>query len=58
MVNRDAALSHHLLEISQAYIVGQILSDAEQDHRKNEMPALEHCILSHKTMDAAAETLK
>jgi len=32
MIDRGAALSHHLLKISEAQIVGQIPPDAEQDH--------------------------
>jgi hypothetical protein len=32
MIDRDAALGHHFLEISQAQIIGQIPPDAHQDH--------------------------
>jgi hypothetical protein len=32
VVNGDAAFGHHLLEITQAEIVGQIPADAEHDH--------------------------
>jgi hypothetical protein len=47
MVDRDAALSHHLLEIPQAQIVGEIPTNAEQDHGSIKMPALEHpCLRS------------
>ena len=42
MVDRDAALGHHLLKIPQAEIVGQIPPDAEQDHGLVELAALEH----------------
>jgi hypothetical protein len=42
MINRDAALRHHLFQISEAEIVSQIPPDAEQDHRTIKMPALEH----------------
>src|SRR5688572_7961316 len=53
-VDRDAALSHHLLEVSEAEIVSQIPPDAEQDYRTIKMPALEHprlrcCDPSHRS---------
>jgi hypothetical protein len=32
MVNRDAVLGYHLLEVPQAEIVSQIPLHAEQDH--------------------------
>ncbi len=47
MVDRDAALRHHLLQISEAQIVSQIPPDAEQDHGSIKMPALEHLFLRH-----------
>jgi hypothetical protein len=45
VIDRDAALSHHLLEISQAQVIGEIPPDAEQNHRSIKMPALEHAAL-------------
>jgi hypothetical protein len=42
VIERDAPLSHHLLEVSQTEIIGEIPSDAEQDHRTIEMTAFEH----------------
>jgi hypothetical protein len=47
VIDRDAALSHHLLDISQAQVIGQVPPDAEQDHRSIKMPALKHCVLRH-----------
>jgi hypothetical protein len=32
MINLDASFSHHLLEISEAEIVGQIPPHAQQDY--------------------------
>ena len=32
MIDRNAALGHHLLKITQAQIVGQIPAHAQQDH--------------------------
>jgi hypothetical protein len=32
VIDSDAALSHHLFEISQAQAVGEIPPDAQQDH--------------------------
>lgn len=32
MVNGDSSLGHHLLEIPQTEIVGQVPTDAQQDH--------------------------
>ncbi|MCC2654874.1 MAG: ltrA, partial [Microvirga sp.] len=37
----DAALRHHLLEISQAQVIGQVPADAQQDHRAIEVAAFE-----------------
>jgi hypothetical protein len=45
VVDRDPSLSHHLLQVPEAEIIGQIPADAEQDHRSIKMPALEHAIL-------------
>ena len=45
VVNRDAALGHHLLKIAQAQIVSQVPPHAEQDHGSIKMPALEHAAL-------------
>lgn len=42
MIDADAALGHHFLEVSQAQIVGQIPTNAQQDDRLVEMAALEH----------------
>jgi hypothetical protein len=54
MVDRDAALGHHLFKVSQAQIVSQIPPNAEQDHGSIKMPALEHpclrcCDRSHRS---------
>ena len=32
MVDADAALRHHFLQVAQAQAVGQIPADAKQDH--------------------------
>ncbi len=45
MIDKDAALGHHLFHIPQAQAVSQIPSDAQQDHRAIEMPAPEHATL-------------
>ena len=45
VIDRDAPLGHHLLQVPQAEIVSQIPPDAEQDHRTIKMPALEHPVL-------------
>jgi transposase len=58
VVNRNAALGHHLFKIPQAQTIGQVPSDAEQDDGFIELPALEHCVLAHCGLDAVAETLK
>jgi hypothetical protein len=42
MVDGDASLGHHLLQIPQAEIIGQIPPDAQQDHGLIELPTLEH----------------
>src|SRR5690606_21376076 len=42
VVDGDAALRHHLLEIAQAQAVSEIPADAEQDQRAIEMAAFEH----------------
>jgi hypothetical protein len=47
MIDGDAAFSHHLFEVPEAEIVGQIPPDAEQDHGSIKMPALEHATLRH-----------
>ena len=47
VVDGDAALGHHLFQIPETEIVGQIPPHAEQDHRSIKMPALEHPILRH-----------
>lgn len=40
VVDADALLGHHLLEISQAQIVSQVPPAAEQDHGLIKMTAL------------------
>jgi TfoX/Sxy family transcriptional regulator of competence genes len=45
VVDGDAALGHHLLEIPQAQAVGQVPLNAEQDNRSVKMPAFEHATL-------------
>ena len=40
MVDANAAFDHHLLQIAQAEIVGQIPVYAQQDYRLVEMTAL------------------
>lgn len=45
MVDADAALSHHLLQIPQAQTIGQIPANAQQDHRSVEMSAFEHAAI-------------
>jgi hypothetical protein len=42
MVDGDAPLGHHLLQVPQAQIVREIPPHAEQDHGSIIMPALEH----------------
>jgi hypothetical protein len=32
VIDQDAALRHHLFEISQAQVIGQVPPDAQQDH--------------------------
>lgn len=39
MVDADAALGHHLFQIAQAEIVGQVSAYAQQDHRTVKMTA-------------------
>jgi hypothetical protein len=46
VINSDAALSHHLFQIAQTQSVGQIPSDAEQNHRSIKSPAFEHLVPS------------
>jgi hypothetical protein len=45
VIDRDAALSHHLFQVPQDQIVSQIPPDAQEDHRSIRMPALEHATL-------------
>jgi hypothetical protein len=47
VISRDAALGHHLFEVSKAELVGQVPQDAEQDHGSIKMPALEHAAHRH-----------
>jgi hypothetical protein len=42
VINRDAALSHHLLKIAQTETIGQIPPDAQKYHRAIKMTAFEH----------------
>src|SRR6478736_1031249 len=42
MVDADAALGHHLLQVAQAQAVGQIPANTQLDHRSVDMTALEH----------------
>jgi hypothetical protein len=45
MIDSDAALGHHLFQVPQTEIVGQVPADAEQDHGSIKMPAFEHATL-------------
>jgi hypothetical protein len=45
VIDRDAALGHHLFQIAQAQIVSEIPPDAQQDHRAIKMTTLEHRVL-------------
>jgi hypothetical protein len=47
MIDGDAPLRHHLLQVPQAQVVSQIPPDAEQDYRTIKTPALEHRVLHH-----------
>jgi len=60
MIDRDAALGHHLFRIPQAQAVSQIPSDARQDHQAIEMPAPEHLASpsTAETSGRVATTLK
>ena len=51
VVNGDAALRHHLLEISQAQVIGQVPADAQQDHRAIEVAAFEDLNLRNFAVD-------
>src|SRR5919107_3225400 len=42
VIDGDAALSHHLLQVPQAQFVSQVPADAQQDHRAIKMTAFEH----------------
>jgi hypothetical protein len=42
VVNGDAALRHHLLQVPEAETVGQIPAYAKQEYGLIEMPTLEH----------------
>ena len=39
MIGAEATLGHHFFQIPQAEIVGQMPTDAQQDHRTVEMTA-------------------
>jgi hypothetical protein len=39
VIDGDAALRHHFLEVPQAQAVGQIPPHAQRDHRAVELPA-------------------
>jgi hypothetical protein len=45
VIDSDAALGHHLFEISQAQAVSEIPPHAQQDHRTIKMTAFEHVTL-------------
>jgi hypothetical protein len=45
LVNGYVGLRHHLFQVSEAEIVGQIPPDTEQDHGAIETPTLEHATL-------------
>ena len=45
VIDKDAALGHHLLQIPETEIVSKVPPDAEQDHRPIKMPTLEHATL-------------
>ena len=47
MIDGEAPLGHHLLQVPQAQIVSQIPPHAEQDHGSIKMPALEHRVLHY-----------
>jgi hypothetical protein len=40
MVDSDISLGHHLFQIAQTQTIGQIPTNAEQDHRSIKLPAL------------------
>jgi hypothetical protein len=42
VINGDAVLDHHLLQVTQVQAVSQVPSDAQQDYRAVEMAAFEH----------------
>jgi hypothetical protein len=42
VIDRDAALGHHLFQVPEAQIVGQIPADTQKDHRAVEIAAFEH----------------
>ena len=58
VVEGDAALGHHLFQISEAEVVSQVPPNAEQDNRLIKMPALEHAALHFCTERPVAETLQ
>jgi hypothetical protein len=47
VIDRDAALGHHLFQVPQAQLISQVPPDTEQDHRPVKMPALKHLFLRH-----------
>ena len=47
VIDRDAALGHHLFQVPEAQIVGEIPADTEQDYRSIKMPALKHVCLRY-----------
>jgi hypothetical protein len=42
MIDRDAALSHHLLKVPQAKRIGRVPAHASQNHIERVMQAFEH----------------
>lgn len=42
MIDADAALGHHLLQIAQAQPIGQVPANAKQDDGSIEMATFEH----------------
>jgi hypothetical protein len=47
VIDGDTPLRHHLLQVTETEIVGQIPPDTEQDHRSIKRPALKRYIIRH-----------
>lgn len=58
VVNGDAALCHHFLQIPQAQAISKIPPYAQQDHRSIKLPALEHLCHSLSPAQAIARDRK